>query len=330
MTWSPEFLSGAQQLASPVAGAGPTYVLSGGGNLGALQVGMLQALVESGVHPSRIVGTSIGAINGAFFAGRPSLDGIAEIAQLWRSLRRRSVLRPNAITLVRGLAGMSDHLFDSLAIREVVRSFLNFDRLEESPIPLAVVATDAHTMAPVVLDQGDATVALLASSAVPRLLPPVEISGRRLIDGAGAADIALREAAALGASEVYVLATAPLQVTRVISELASWASKATSLAVHVITAPSLHLPYADLDHSQELIDLGYERAREALKLAPVQTSDPLSWAAYSAHVETSELRFRRTHAHRRATEGKRHPRNNTPSITDDNAPGTPPQPCASI
>src|ERR1019366_5357160 len=166
----------------------PAFVLSGGGNLGALQVGMLYALVESGLRPGMIVGTSVGAINGAFLASRPDLPGIAEMERLWSSLRRKDVLGVDLGTLVGGFRGKPRHLFDTASIRRILDSFVTFRRLEDAPIPLTVVATALGTGEAVVLNSGDATTALLASSAVPRLLPAVEVDGRLLVDGAAAAD----------------------------------------------------------------------------------------------------------------------------------------------
>src|ERR1700683_2004582 len=110
----------------------PAFVLSGGGNLGALQVGMMYALVESGVRPGMIVGTSVGAINGAFLASRPDLPGIAEIARLWSSLRRKDVLGVDLGTLLGGFRGRPRHLFDSSLIRRILDSFVAFRRLEDA------------------------------------------------------------------------------------------------------------------------------------------------------------------------------------------------------
>src|ERR1700723_1797968 len=106
---------------------------------------MMYALVESGVRPGMIVGTSVGAINGAFLASRPDLPGIAEIARLWSSLRRKDVLGVDLGTLVGGFRGRPRHLFDASSIRRILESFLTFSRLEDSPIPLTVVATELRT-----------------------------------------------------------------------------------------------------------------------------------------------------------------------------------------
>jgi predicted acylesterase/phospholipase RssA len=259
---------GADWATPDVSAAGsPAFVLSGGGNLGAIQVGMMYALVEKGLRPGMIVGTSVGAINGAFFASRPDLPGIAEIARLWSSLRRKDVLGVDLGTLVGGFRGRPRHLFDSSSIRRILESFLTFNRLEDSPIPLTVVATALGTGEAVVLNSGDATNALLASSAVPRLLPAVEIDGRLLVDGAAAADVPLQQAVALGAREIFVLPTAPAQVAALVRQGAACdaSEDAQGTIVHVIPPPEMHIPLARLDQSPVLLRLGYDKARTWLE-----------------------------------------------------------------
>ena len=108
--------------------------------------------MESGIRPGRIVGTSAGAVNGAFLASRADLDGIGEIARFWSSLRRRDVLGIGVRPLARGLVGPRSFLFDSGPMQRIIESFLGFDRLKDSPIPLAVVATGLETGEPVVLN----------------------------------------------------------------------------------------------------------------------------------------------------------------------------------
>jgi predicted acylesterase/phospholipase RssA len=252
------------------SGVSPTFVLSGGGNLGALQVGMMYALFESGLKPGKIVGTSVGAINGAFLASRPNLPGITEIARLWSSLRRRDVLGMDFATLVGGIRGRPRHLFDATSIRRILDSFLTFRRLEDAPIPLTVVATALRNGEAVVLSSGDATTAVLASSAVPRLLPPVEIDGELLIDGAAAADVPVGQALSLGARDLYVLPTAPLQVAMLQEQATSCPADAhgDQPVVRVIPPPELHIPMARLDQSENLVRLGYEQAMAWLEGRP--------------------------------------------------------------
>ncbi len=182
------------------------FVLGGGGSLGATQVGMLKALLESGVRPDLIVGTSIGALNGAYLAGHPDLEGMSSLGALWSSVRRPDVFRINVRSLLEGFLGRRDHLFEALGLRRVIgQAELGFTRLEEAPLPVHVVATDLVTGAAVVLSEGDATEALMASSAIPGIFPPVTIGGRMLVDGGVLANLPVSQAIDLGATRVYVL-----------------------------------------------------------------------------------------------------------------------------
>jgi NTE family protein len=237
----------------------PTFVLGGGGNLGAMQVGMIYALVESGIRPGMIVGTSVGAINGAFLASRADLIGIREIALFWSSLRRRDVLGIGVLPLARGIVRPRGYLFDSTPMRHILESFLAFDRLEDSPIPFAVVATALRTGEPVVLDSGNAVTALLASSAIPRVLPPIEIDGTLLVDGGAAADVPLRQAVALGGRNLYVMPTARSQLAKMLDQ--GLPSETDDGSVHIVTPPDVHIPLGDLSQSRRLLELGYEHAR---------------------------------------------------------------------
>jgi predicted acylesterase/phospholipase RssA len=284
----------------------PVFVLSGGGNLGALQVGMMYALVESGLRPGMIVGTSVGAINGAFLASRTDLPGITEIARLWLSLRRKDVLGVDLGTLVGGLRRSPRHLFDSSPVRRILESFVGFRCLEDSPIPLAVVATDLESGEAVILGSGDATTALLASSAIPGIFPPVEMDGRLLVDGAAVADVPLRQALSLGARDLYVLPTSPAQVVSWVKPLGGEECRIVDRPgpacteggdgndgndaddtnpdgtdpdrsdlplARIVPPPVVHVPLANLGQSPSMLRLGYERARTWLDEGPLSGSD---------------------------------------------------------
>ena len=153
---------------------------------------------------------------------------------------------------------------------------MTFRRLEDAPIPLTVVATALGTGEAVVLNSGDATTALLASSAVPRLLPAVEIDGRLLVDGAAAADVPVREALTLGAHDLYVLPTAPAQVATLVEQTAACGTIAgvDGPTLHVVPPPDMHIPLAHLGRSQDLLRLGYEQARAWLDGAPLPGERP--------------------------------------------------------
>src|SRR6516225_9733856 len=86
------------------------FALSGGGNLGAMQAGSMRALVEAGLGPDVLVGSSIGALNAAFYATHPDHDGCVRLEAAWRDLKRRDVFRFELSRAIVGFLGMRDHL----------------------------------------------------------------------------------------------------------------------------------------------------------------------------------------------------------------------------
>ncbi len=273
------------------------FVLSGGGNLGAIQVGMLYALVESGLRPGMIVGTSVGAINGAFLASRPDLPGITEIGRLWSTLRRRDVLGLDLGTLVGGFRGKPRHLFDAAPIRRILETFVSFRRLEDAPIPLTVVATELATGEAVALNAGDVTTALLASSAVPLLLPAVEIDGRLLVDGAAAADVPVDQALALGARDIYVLPTAPVQVAALARQTTPDDGKSEGPTIRVIPPPLMHIPLAHLGQSANLVRVGYDQAHAWLEGKPLPSApDPRHGPTFAFRPRIRPVTMEAAHA----------------------------------
>jgi NTE family protein len=112
-------------------------------------------------------------------------------------------IRP--LTLALGVLGRRDHLVSNRALASWAGERLGIVRLEQADLPLHVVATALDSGEPVVLSNGPALTALLASCAIPGLLPPVERDGQLLIDGAVASDCPLPEARGLGATEAIVL-----------------------------------------------------------------------------------------------------------------------------
>ena len=184
------------------------FVLQGGGSLAAGQVGMLRALLEAGVRPDLIVGSSAGAINAVAFAQDPTARGLARLERLWAGLRRRTVFPLDPWNVVAGLAGRRDGLLSPRRLRVLLAGGLITRRLEDARIPVAVVATDLATGDPVTLTRGRALDTLLASTSIPGLFPPVPIDGRLLSDGGVSADIPILQAEALGATTCYVLPAA--------------------------------------------------------------------------------------------------------------------------
>jgi NTE family protein len=182
------------------------FVLAGGGSLGAAQVGMLRALLENGIHADLVVGSSVGAVNAAYFAGNPTLDGISKLETLWSNLKRTDIL-PLSWRGILGFLRRRDHLVPSDGLRRLLDLNLPYRDLEDAALPVHVVATDILSGEAVVLSHGSATQAVLASSAIPAAFAPVEINRSLLCDGAIASSTPVHAAFACGARRLIVLPT---------------------------------------------------------------------------------------------------------------------------
>ena len=182
------------------------FVMAGGGSLGAVEVGMLQALLAWGEAPAFIVGASAGAINGAFFAAEPNAEGVAKLDRIWRGLKRRDVF-PFNMSSVLGWFAHGGHLVDSAGIRQLLERHLPYQRLEGAALPIHIVASDMINGDEVLLSRGPAVDAILASAAIPGVFAPVRIDGRLLVDGGVANNAPISTAVRLGATRVIVLPT---------------------------------------------------------------------------------------------------------------------------
>jgi NTE family protein len=181
-------------------GSKVAFVLSGGASLGAVQVGMLRALVDEGVRPDLIVGTSVGAVNGAFLAScEPGAEAVEELAAIWRSVRRGQVFPVEPLT-----------------------GFLGFIGARKNLVPAGAL----------LLSEGPLVDAVLASAAIPGVLPPVDWHGRLLVDGGVVNNTPISHALDLGATEVWVLPTgAPCDLTKAPRGALGMVVQATSLMV---------------------------------------------------------------------------------------------------
>lgn len=186
-------------------GARTAFVLGGGGPLGAHEVGMLRALLEQGVVPDLVVGTSVGAINGAVVAADPTVAAVERLRALWVDLGRDAVFDGTITDRLRTLARSWTHLYDGQALRRLLAEHIGVERIEDTVVPFECVAASIERATARYFDSGPIVEAVLASSAVPGLLPPVEIDGEHHLDGGLVASIPLDRAIAHGADEVYVL-----------------------------------------------------------------------------------------------------------------------------
>ncbi|MEO6996532.1 MAG: patatin-like phospholipase family protein [Terracoccus sp.] len=219
------------------------FVLSGGGSLGAVQVGMLQALARAHVHPDLLVGTSAGAVNAVWVAQYGLSDqSLLGLGRIWRQLRRRDVFPLRATHMLRGLTGRTPALSTSAHLGELVRSHSQIDDLHDATIAVHALATDLLTGSAALISSGPPSEAVLASAAIPGIFPPQQHDGRWLIDGALSSPSGIRHAVDLGATEVYVL---PAGVPCALVEAPR---SALGVAVHAISFLVQQRLIADLDN----------------------------------------------------------------------------------
>src|SRR5690606_40106493 len=117
------------------------FVLAGGGSLGAVQVGMLEALVNAGLMPSLIIGSSVGALNAAYFAASPDIAGVEQLTQIWCSLRRADIF-PFSLSTVTGLLRRANGIIDPGSLRRLIEANLSYERIVHARLPLPIMTTD--------------------------------------------------------------------------------------------------------------------------------------------------------------------------------------------
>ncbi|GAA2146632.1 patatin-like phospholipase family protein [Nocardioides koreensis] len=279
------------------------FVLSGGGSLGAVQVGMLRALADQQVTPDLLVGTSAGALNAAFVAGHGfETAGIDALARVWGGLRARSVFSLDVRHALGALAGRRSALLVDRGMRALLRQHLRFARLEDSPVPLVVVATDQLTGREMALTEGDAQLAVLASCAIPAVFPAVTLDGVALVDGGLANNTALSAAVSAGADTIYVLPSGypcalpqaprtPLSAALHALTLLSHQRLAADLAFYADTVDLIVLPppcpirtsAANFARGAELIQRAHRDASTALADAGGRRAQPGHLIAVHSH-----------------------------------------------
>jgi NTE family protein len=189
-----------------VTTAGTAFVLGGGGVLGAGEVGMLRALLEAGITPDLVLGTSVGALNGAFLAADPSVETTERLAELWRRLSAEGGVFSGSLAERVGTAVRSrTHLHRRGPLRQLLADHLPVQRIEDLAVPFQCVAASIERAAEHWFTSGSLSDAVMASAAVPGLLAPVEIDGEHFLDGGLVNSIPVSRAVELGARTVYVL-----------------------------------------------------------------------------------------------------------------------------
>ncbi|MGC5015236.1 patatin-like phospholipase family protein [Streptosporangium sp. DT93] len=265
------------------------FVLGGGGVMGAHEVGMLRALDEAGIKPDVIVGTSVGALNGVVVAAAPG-DAVARLTTLWSSEIVRTAFAGSWVTRLSTLARSGTHLHSAEPLRGLLARTLPVSRIEDLAVPFQCVAACVERAAAHWFTEGPVVEAVLASCAVPGLLPPIRIGDDHFLDGGLVHSIPIGRAVALGARRVYVLHVGrierpltvpkrPWEVGMTAFEIArrhrfteEMATLPGDIEVHVLPSggesrPGLDLSqlrYRDLSHISEYIERAYRASADYL------------------------------------------------------------------
>jgi NTE family protein len=205
------------------------FVFAGGGSLGSIQVGMLHALARHGIVADMACGSSVGAINAAYYAGDPTIEGIRKLEAIWRGLTRQDVF-PVSIGALFSFLWRRDYLVTSDGLRKLVETHLPYRNLEETKIPVFIVATD------------------IISAAIPAAFPPVHMEALYLADGAISSNTPVRVAVANGAERLIILPTGYACARQ------SPPSGAVANALHALTLLIARQLIAELDHLEPSID----------------------------------------------------------------------------
>ncbi|HVF52085.1 MAG TPA: patatin-like phospholipase family protein [Actinomycetota bacterium] len=188
-----------------VAPSRVAFVLGGGGHLGAYEVGMLRALVERDIVPDLVVGTSIGALNGAAIAAAPELDTVDKLEDVWRNIDKTEIFSGSMFSGAANLVRTRTSLQSTAPFRALLKRFLPVATFEELKVEFQCVAASIERAAEHWFSSGSLIDAILASCAVPGILPAVRIDGEHFIDGGIVNSIPISRAVELGATEIYVL-----------------------------------------------------------------------------------------------------------------------------
>lgn len=275
------------------------FVLSGGGNLGAVHVGMLRALHEAGIEPDLIIGCSVGAINGAGFAAEPNQDGVARLSRIWGRLSdgEPDLMPSRLVHVAAQMARKGQALHDPDVLAQLLDEELAVATFEELAVPFSCVATDIATADEHWFDRGRLVPALLASAALPAVYPAMQIGAREFIDGGVLREIHAHRAVLAGATDLYILHVGHLNdrsadVTRPFDAAtrAYWLARQYRMAddlkriperctVHHLTAGCTpRLRFDDFSRGRELEQYAYEASYQLLQtgVAPPPVPGPFS------------------------------------------------------
>jgi len=269
------------------------FVLGGGGVHGAVEVGMLRALDEHGIVPDLILGTSIGALNGVLLAADPD-RAVERLTELWLDIEQGNPFEAPLREQVANIARTWTHLHGNERLQRMLLTTLPVRTFEELRIPFACVAASVERSSAHWFSSGPLVPALLASTAVPGLLPPVTIGDEHFLDGGLVDSIPIARAIELGAQRIFVLQvgrieqpltppTRPWEVATVAFEIArrhrfaeTFASLPPGIEVHVLPTG------LDAQRAAGLTGLSQLRYRDTSRVAERIAS---AYAASSVYLD---------------------------------------------
>ncbi|MEI2776614.1 MAG: patatin-like phospholipase family protein [Tetrasphaera sp.] len=264
------------------------FVLGGGGVLGATQVGMLRALASAGITPDLVLGTSIGALNGAFAAADPSEAGADRLGEVWHEVVRKGLFTQRPLRQVAQIPRNRTHVLSHAPLQLLVERYLPVTTFEELTVPFQCVAAEIEDCAATWFDSGPLAPPVLASCSVPGLFAAVQIGGRHYLDGGLVHSIPVGRALSLGASEIYVLQvgrveqqlkppTTPWAVAAVAFEISrrhrfvdEIASVPDDVALHILpsgvsSSPTVSIAQARGQRMRERMDAAYAASIDYLE-----------------------------------------------------------------
>ena len=189
----------------------PALVLGGGGAYGVIQAAYIHAATVAGFRPAMVVGTSVGALNGAWLALHP--DDSARLLSVWLGLDRMRIFRLNPYRLARKIARGPMGLMDNDIVPALIREHIDGLQFADAKLPLAVVATSLSRSCKHVFREGHLGNAIMASTAIPGVYDPIEIDGELFVDGCLTASVDLLTAREMGATEILAIDLTPAPPT---------------------------------------------------------------------------------------------------------------------
>ncbi len=200
----------APDTAAPHEQRRTAFVLAGGGSRGAVQVGMLTELINRGIRADRVYGASVGAINGASYAGNPTAEGIENMTKVWRGIKGTDIFPRAALDGPWAFVQKRDAVHSNSGLRRIIEAGIDYENLQDARIPIEVVTTSLTDGRERWITHGNAVEAILASSAIPSIFPPVVIDGDMLVDGGVVNNVPISRAIGAGCTRIYVLLCGPL------------------------------------------------------------------------------------------------------------------------